>query len=147
MVDDKIMEQDPTAKQASPPPLSRHSFGFAQPGPTEKNWAVAAHLASVAGWVGIPFGHILAPLIVWLVKKDESEFVRGQAIESLNFQISMTIYAVLAGILALTVIGIVVAIPALIAIVVGDIIFTVLGALRVSEGEAYRYPLTIRLLS
>jgi len=117
----------------------------ASPDRAEKNWAVAAHLASVAGWVGIPLGHILAPFVVWLIKKDESEFVRGQAIESLNFQISMTIYAFIAGIIAVTIIGLIVAIPAIIVIAIGDIIYTFIGALRVSEGSAYRYPLTIRL--
>ncbi|MEM7601868.1 MAG: DUF4870 domain-containing protein [Verrucomicrobiota bacterium] len=119
----------------------------ASPERYERNWAVAAHLASVAGWVGIPFGHILAPLVVWLIKKDESEFVRGQAIESLNFQISMTIYALVAGAVAATVIGLVVAIPAIIVIAIGDVIYTLVGAIRVSEGVAYRYPWTIRLIS
>ena len=140
------MEQEPTASQ-EPPPLSSHSVGPASLQPNEKNWAVAAHLASVAGWIGIPFGHILAPLVVWLVKKDESEFVRSQAIESLNFQISMTIYALVAGLLAVTIIGLIIAIPAIIAIVIGDVIFTILGAMQVAEGRPYRYPLTIRLLN
>jgi uncharacterized Tic20 family protein len=96
--------------------------------------------------VGIPFGHILAPLVVWLIKRDDSEFVRSQAIESLNFQISMTLYAILAGLLAVTIVGLVIAIPMIIALVVGDIILTILGAVRVNYGEAYRYPATIRLL-
>ena len=85
--------------------------------------------------------------MVWLVKKDESEFVRSQAIESLNFQISMTIYAFAAGLLAFTIIGLVIAIPAFIAIVIGDIILTILGALEVAGGKPYRYPLTVRLLN
>ncbi|MDF1658286.1 MAG: DUF4870 domain-containing protein [Verrucomicrobiales bacterium] len=131
------------AVTSSPPALITE----VSPGRAEKNWAVGAHLASVAGWVGIPLGHILAPFVVWLIKKDESEFVRGQAIESLNFQISMTIYAFIAGILAVTIIGLIVAIPAIIVIAIGDIIYTFIGAMRVSEGEPYRYPLTIRLFS
>ena len=142
------MDQEPTLAE-TPPPLSTQAVQIAPAGPqgTEKSWAVAAHLASVAGWIGIPFGHILAPLVVWLVKKDESEFVRSQAIESLNFQISMTIYAFGAGLLAMTIIGLVVAIPAFIAIVIGDIVLTIIGALAVADGRPYRYPLTIRLLS
>ncbi|MDF2377690.1 MAG: DUF4870 domain-containing protein [Verrucomicrobiales bacterium] len=131
------------ADASTPPELIREP----SPDRNEKNWAVAAHLASVAGWVGIPWGHILAPFVVWLIKKEESKFVRGQAIESLNFQISMTIYAFIAGIVAVTIIGLIVAIPAIIAIAIGDIIFTFIGALRVSEGVAYRYPFTIRLFS
>jgi len=142
------MEQDRIVTE-TPPSLSSVAVKeeSGRPQSTEKNWAVAAHLASVAGWIGIPFGHILAPAFVWLAKKDESEYVRSQAIESLNFQISMTIYALVSGLVAITVIGLVVAIPAFIAIVAGDIIFTIVGALRVSAGIPYRYPLTIRLLS
>lgn len=139
------MNQDTTSTERVPStqvgPLRDRS-----PNRIERNWAIGAHLASVAGWIGIPLGHILAPLVVWLVKKDESEFVRGQAIESLNFQISMTLYAFVAGLLAITVIGLIIAIPVIIAVVLGDILFTVIGALRVNEGEAYRYPFTIRLL-
>lgn len=116
------------------------------PDRTERSWAIGAHLASVAGWIGVPLGHILAPLLVWLIKKDESEFVRSQAIESLNFQISMTLYAFCAGLLAISVIGLVVAIPGILILIVADIILTIVGALRVNDGEAYRYPATIRLL-
>ncbi|MDF1850657.1 MAG: DUF4870 domain-containing protein [Verrucomicrobiales bacterium] len=139
------MNEDP---QAPPPITSLTSNAMDERIPTrsERNWAIGAHLASVAGWVGIPFGHILAPLVVWLIKRDDSEFVRSQAIESLNFQISMTLYAILAGLLAVTIVGLVIAIPMIIALVVGDIILTILGAVRVNYGEAYRYPATIRLL-
>ena len=142
------MEQEPTASE-TPPPLSSNEIqeSSASLQPNEKNWAVAAHLASFAGWLGVPLGNILAPLVVWLVKKDESEFVRSQAIESLNFQISMTIYAFVAGVLAFTIIGLPIAIPAFIVIVIADIILTILGALEVSAGKPYRYPWTIRLLN
>lgn len=117
------------------------------PSATERNWAVGAHLASVAGWLGVPFGNILAPLVIWLIKKDDSEFVRSQSIESLNFQISMTLYALFAVAIGFTVVGLIVAIPALFALVIGDIIYTIIGAVSVTKGEPYRYPLTIRLIN
>lgn len=91
-------------------------------------------------------GHIVAPLVVWAIKRDSSEFVRRQSIESLNFQISMTLYAFLAGLLAITVIGLVVAIPMILMLIVSDIVLTLVGAYRPSQGESYRYPCTIRLL-
>lgn len=91
-------------------------------------------------------GHIVAPLVVWAIKRDSSEFVRRQSIESLNFQISMTLYAFLAGLLAITVIGLVVAIPMILMLIVSDIVLTLVGAYRASQGESYRYPCTIRLL-
>lgn len=138
------MENQPitTTDAASPPAIKG-----AELSPNEKNWATAAHLASVVGWVGVPFGNFLAPLVILLMKKDDSEFVRSQAVESLNFQISMTFYIFVSGIIAMTIIGLVVAIPAILAIVLGDIIFTILGAVSVSNGEGYRYPLTIRLVN
>ncbi len=125
-----------------PPRTGQNSLPRAE----DRTWAIGAHLASVAGWIGVPMGHILAPLLVWLIKRDESEYVRIQALESLNFQISMTLYALAAGILAITVIGLVIAIPLIIAIAIGDVIYTIIGALAVSRGENYRYPFTIRLL-
>lgn len=133
-----------------PPPLQNRGNALAPrsdlPTSDERLWAVGAHLAAVAGWVGIPMGHIVAPLVVWAIKRDSSEFVRRQSIESLNFQISMTLYAFLAGLLAITVIGLVVAIPMILVLIVSDIVLTLVGAYRASQGEAYRYPCTIRLL-
>ena len=69
--------------------------------PEERSMALLAHLGALAGTV-VGFGHILVPLVVWLVKKDESEFVRRNALESLNFQISMTIWVAISS--ALTVV-------------------------------------------
>ena len=60
---------------------------------------VAARLAGFAGLTGIPFGNILGPLVVWLIKKDQSWFVNEQGKEAMNFQISLTIYAIVAAIL------------------------------------------------
>jgi len=57
-----------------------------------RNWAMGCHLAVLAVYMGIPFGNILGPLIIWLVKKDEFPLVDEQGKESLNFQISMLIY-------------------------------------------------------
>lgn len=135
-------ETEETARDYYPPISGPDSLPHAE----ERTWATGAHLASVAGWIGIPLGHILAPLLVWLIKREESEYVRIQSLESLNFQISMTLYAFAAAILAITIIGLVVAIPTFIALVVGDIIYTIIGAVAASRGEPYRYPLTIRLL-
>ncbi|MFV1964993.1 MAG: DUF4870 domain-containing protein, partial [Pirellulaceae bacterium] len=58
----------------------------------ERQWAMFAHLAALSGYIGIPFGNIIGPLIVWMIKKDESSFVDDQGKESLNFQISMLIW-------------------------------------------------------
>ncbi len=82
---------------------------------------------------------ILAPLIIYLIKKDESTFIAYHAKESLNFQITLFI-AIIA--LFITVIGI------LLLWVVGIIglVFVIVATIRASEGKLYKYPLTLRLI-
>ena len=108
----------------------------------EKTWALFCHVSAFAMFI-FPFGNILAPLIIWLIKKDEMPLVDDQGKESLNFQISITIYLLIAGILTLLIIGI----PLLIAIGIFDIVMIIIAAIKANEGEKYRYPLTIRLVN
>lgn len=108
-----------------------------------RNWAMFAHLASLAKYTAIPLANILGPLIIWLIKKDEMPFVDDQGKEAINFQISITIYLVVSGVLVmcagLGVIG-------LIVFAIIDVVFTILAAISASGGKAYRYPMTIRLV-
>jgi uncharacterized Tic20 family protein len=108
----------------------------------EKNWGMGCHLIALAGLV-IPFGHIIGPLVFWLIKKDESEFVEDQGKESLNFQISITIYAIVSAILILLVIGIFL----LFAVGIFWLVMVIVAAMKASSGEKYRYPLTIRFIN
>ncbi|WOD42021.1 DUF4870 domain-containing protein [Nodosilinea sp. E11] len=100
-----------------------------------------AHLSALSGFV-IPFGNIVGPLIIWLVKRDEMSFVNDQAKEALNFNISMTIYMLVSLVLIFVVVGI------LLTIVVGLawLVLVILAAVKANEGIAYRYPLTLRLV-
>ena len=108
----------------------------------ERMWAMFCHLASLAGYVGIPFANIIGPLIVWQIKKSESPLVDDQGKEALNFQISMTIY-VLVGLVSICIgIGIVV-LPVLGIL---GLVFTIIAAIKANQGEMYRYPLTIRFI-
>jgi uncharacterized Tic20 family protein len=108
-----------------------------------KSWCVACHLSALAGFVIPALGHIGGPLIVWLVKRGESPEIDAHGKESLNFQISMMVYSVIAGILCLILVGFV-----LLAILhVLNVVLVVIAAMRASEGQMYRYPLTIRLIS
>ena len=101
------------------------------------------HLSALAGFVIPGAGHILGPLIVWLVKRGDSAEIDAHGKEALNFQISMLIYNVVAGILCLIVIGFV-----LLAVLhVLNVVFVIIASLRASEGQMYRYPLTLRLLN
>jgi uncharacterized Tic20 family protein len=108
-----------------------------------RTWCVACHLSALAGFVIPGAGHILGPLIVWLIKRGESAEIDAHGKEALNFQISMLIYNVVAGILCLVLIGFV-----LLAVLhILNVVFVIIASLKASEGEMYRYPLVIRLLS
>jgi len=106
-----------------------------------KNWGMAAHLAALAGFV-IPFGNIIGPLVVYLMKKGQNAFIEGEAKESLNFQITVTILAIPCFILVFLLIGI----PLLLALGIGSLIFIILAAIKANEGTPYRYPVNFRLI-
>ncbi|MCA9228792.1 MAG: DUF4870 domain-containing protein [Planctomycetales bacterium] len=116
--------------------------GIVETNPDARQWAMFAHLAALSGYVGLPFGNIIGPLVVWLMKKDQYPFVDDQGKESLNFHISILIYGFVAGVLLCVYIGFVL-LPAVILV---DVIVTILAALAANKGETYRYPLTIRFL-
>ncbi len=112
-----------------------------------KNWAMAAHLSALVAIVGIP--SLIGPLVVWLMKKDEDEYVAAHSAHALNFNISVLIYTV-AGAVALAIlgvatlgIGLLLAIPAVIVAFILWLIFVIQGAMAASKGKEFRYPLTI----
>ncbi len=109
--------------------------------PEIRNWAMLCHLTALIGLATGMF--FVGPLVVWLLKKDEHPFIDEQGKESLNFQISMLIYEVVAALLICAVVGIVL-LPVLLVV---HVVFVVLASVKVSSGFDYRYPLTIRFLS
>jgi uncharacterized protein len=124
------------------------------PSDEEKKWALLAHLSILIGglvtygWAA-SFGSFLGPLIIWLVKKDTMPFVADQAKEALNFGITLTIACV--ALLMLTIlslgIGAVLTIPLFMLIGLGALVLVIIAAIKANEGVAYRYPLTLRLIS
>jgi uncharacterized Tic20 family protein len=111
------------------------------PDANARQWAMIAHLSALAGLViGLNW---LGPLIVYLVKKDEHPFIADQSREALNFNISVFIYIIAAAVLILLFIGILL----LPAVAIAWLVLTIIAAIRANNGEAYRYPLTIRLVS
>ena len=107
----------------------------------ERTWAMLCHLSIFSGHF-IPLGNIIAPLVIWLVKKEESPFVDYHGKESLNFQISLTIYFIVAAVLAIVLIGFVI----LAVLWVFGIIVVIIAGLKANEGQYYRYPLTMRFI-
>ncbi len=106
-----------------------------------RTFGMLCHLIAFAGFV-FPFGNLIGPLVIWLLKKDEHAFVDDQGKESLNFQISMSIYAIISAILIVVVLGIFL----LIAIVIFEVVMIIIASIKANEGLVYRYPLTIRFL-
>jgi len=118
-----------------------------------RNWAMGCHLAALSAYMGIPFGNILGPLIVWLLKKDQFPLVDEHGKQSLNFQISMIIYSLLLGVaifitaITLILIPVAVLLGILLAfIIIADFVLVVIAAIKVSNGESYQYPFTIRFI-
>ena len=107
----------------------------------EQVWAMLCHLGTLSGFF-IPFGNIIAPLVIWAVLKDESTLVADQGKEAMNFQISIFIYSLAAGLLILLIIGI----PLLAAVVIFDVIVTIIASVKAGEGKMYRYPYSLRLI-
>ena len=109
-----------------------------------RKWAMFCHLAGLAGLIPMTpvFGSVIAPLIIWQIKKDEFEFVDEQGKEALNFQISILIYALVAGLLCFACIGFFL----LPAVYIFDLIFLLIAAVKANNGERYRYPITIRFI-
>ncbi len=113
------------------------------PSSPSRNWAMGAHLAGlVAGYV-VPLGGILAPMVIWMVKRDEDEFVGDQALEAMNFQITMT----LAALISIPLMFVVVGFLTLAAVIVLNVVLSIIAAIAATEGRRYRYPWTLRLVS
>jgi uncharacterized protein len=126
------MDQQPVPP---PPPAPSTSSDI-------RTWCVLCHASALLGLFFHFLGHLLGPLIVWLVKRGDSPEVDAHGKESLNFQISMLIYDAVAAILCFVLIGI----PLLIALWVLNTVLVIIAAIQASEGKFYRYPITIRLI-
>ncbi|MBH1433363.1 DUF4870 domain-containing protein [Stenotrophomonas maltophilia] len=103
----------------------------------QRTMALAAHLLGI-------FTGFIGALIIWLINKDDAgkAFVTDQAKEALNFQITVTIAMVISIILMVVIIG------GILAPIVGiiNLVFCIIAAVKANNGEAYRYPFTLRLI-
>jgi uncharacterized Tic20 family protein len=120
----------------TPPPISAPPPA-AKPDSSDKLLIILCHLSLFLG-VGLIF-----PLIIYLVKKGESEKIADHAREALNFHISLFIYGFVSVLLSALLVGI----PMLLAVAVMALVLPIVAAVKASEGGFYRYPLCIRLVS
>jgi hypothetical protein len=98
-------------------------------------WAMLCHLLGL-------FTCFIGPLIIWLIKKDEDPFIDNQGKEALNFQITVLIASIVSGLLSVICIGVFLAI----AVGVVDLVFCIVASVKANSGQAYRYPVSIRLI-
>ncbi len=106
-----------------------------------RTWATLAHLGGF-GFVAFGLGQIIIPLIIWLLKRDDHPFVDDQASEALNFQLSITLYMVIAGAFFCLGLGPVV----WIILGVIDVVLIIVAATQANAGRRYRYPMTLRFI-
>jgi uncharacterized protein len=122
----------PAAGPPGQPPLSADQ---------ERLWGMLAHLLSfVAAYIALGF---VAPLVVLLVFGPRSAYVRAQAVESLNFNLSWLLYAIVAGILVIIGIGLLI----LLALGIAYVVLVIIASVRANNGQLFRYPLTIRFMN
>jgi len=127
----------PVEGRASTGPGASSTMGAKE----ERTYAMFCHLGALSGFV-VPFGNIIVPLVLWLIKKDSSPFIDLNGRESLNFQISMLIYSLISVVLILIVIGIFL----LTLLWIFNLVVVTIAGVRAESGEQFRYPLTIRFI-
>jgi len=111
------------------------------PNAEERQWGMLAHLLAFCGVV-IPLGNVIAPLVVWQIKKDTMPFVSDQAKEALNFNITMAIAVIICIVLSFVLIGLILG-P---LVGIAWLVLTIIAGLKANEGIAYRYPFALRLI-
>jgi hypothetical protein len=105
-------------------------------------WGMLCHLSALLGVIGIPLGNIFGPLIIWILKRNVYPFVNEQGRESLNFQLSMTLYALAAGLLILLKMGMF-----FLLLVAGiNFILVLIASLKAYNGEPFIYPFKIEFI-
>ena len=115
----------------------------AAPTETERTWGMLAHLSALVGLVIPLIGNVLGPLVVSIARSDQSAFVAAHAKEALNFNISVTLAALLCTLLMLVFVGFLLGS----ALFIAWLVMTLIAAIKASEGAAYRYPFSLRLVS
>lgn len=121
--------------------------------PEARSWAMAAHLTALLGALVGGVAAFVGPLVIWLLKRDDDPFVAEHARESLNFQLFTLLVVLASGIVAAVVtaltigLGLLVIVPLAIAAGVAWLVVTIIATMRASNGELYRYPVTIRFIS
>lgn len=112
-------------------------YPLTTPTSDERTLGILSHILAIVNGIGL-FG----PLVIWLIKKDESQFVSENAKESLNFQLTMIIAHIISAILWVVLIGVFLTW----ILVILNIILVIIATIKASENKIYRYPFNLRLI-
>lgn len=109
--------------------------------PDEKQMGMFLHLSQLINII-IPFGGVIAPIVLWQMKKDEMPAIDAHGKMVVNWMISVLIYLVVSGVLTIILIGFL----GLLAISILGVVFPIIGGIKANNGELWEYPLTIKFL-
>jgi len=107
----------------------------------EKQMGMFCHLSAFAGLL-IPFGSIIGPLIIWLMKKDQSEYIDYHGKEALNFQLTMAIAFIVSFFLMVVLIGFFL----LAGLAIFELVIIIIAAIKANDGLRFEYPLSIKFI-
>jgi uncharacterized protein len=132
---------------APPPAPEQPAAAPAEVSVAERQFAMLIHLSALIGFF-VPLGNLIAPLILWQVKKHESGFIDDQGKEAVNFNITLVIvcFALLIVTIGSFFILSVLTIPAGLALCIAFLVFAIIAGIRANDGERYRYPLIFRFV-
>jgi len=141
MAENQTQPPPPIAPLSTPPPSNPESQA--------RMWNMLCHLSALAAFAGVPFGNILGPLIIWQIKKNEFPSVDLHGKAALNFQITVTIAAVIGAALAFMLsffcVGFLL-FPVVVLIVLAGMILAIIAGIKANNGEDYKYPYSIEFV-
>ena len=106
-----------------------------------RQWSMFLHLSVLTGFI-VPLAGLVAPIVIWQMKKDDSPKLDMHGKIVVNWVLSMILYMIVSVVLSFVVIGL----PMLLALVVLNIVFPIIGGIKANNGETWRYPLSIRFM-
>jgi uncharacterized Tic20 family protein len=141
--------QTQTPPPAQPPPPTSSAPTPGSPESQARTWNMLCHLSALAGFIGIPLGNVLGPLLVWQIKKNEIPSVDIHGKASLNFQITV-ILALLVSLVAGAILSFI-CIGFIFFIIAGGIalcglIFAIIAGIKANNGEDFKYPYSLELV-
>jgi hypothetical protein len=117
----------------------------------DKNYSSITHLSSFPGWI-FPFGNVIAPLVLWIAKKNESAYIDNHGKAVVNFQLSLILYSFLLALLIIPItiftlgLGLIAVILGIIPVIILIIVSVISASIKATHGEYYQYPFTIEFI-